>query len=553
MKKYLIFVLMLTMSCTNEMIKQQTTIAGSKPHITQRIEGDTTQYIFGFSEKRELKKFTKDFNTFLDVYPFDTLLQDTISQYLCLRFMNQKDKKPENIEDSIVLPDRDEFTEEDLTPEYQVHLEEELFVPIPKGKVALYINRKKIDTQLYALIQSLPFVIRDDDSLVVEDTINYDFFTIKQINPVKFRIKCNENSITYTGKQLSAFDIVQGWTTYTKKHPAEGAALFYNVKGIKEFVKGEEAIIRGFSAIDSKTIDIQLSKPDPFALQRLQSTRLIPISLKTGYYRLDKKQKNSFLFMRNKKHPFNRVFLDQFEIIMGNDKNPIVSYSLNKYDLIVLYRKKDLEYAKRALLKNSNLIPFLTDYYFISLASKMPEVRTYLKKLIKPALILNNSVKAEGELLTSLTDLEVPLSPDTANVDIKKPEFSEPIVILYDVNDPVSIHIAEKLFSDYSLSGTPSKLVGLSGYELEIALIRKQYDLAIGWASQKIKNDKTEQLRISSIWFANNNNEKKRIQNDYEKPLFSVQRYALCKKNIKFFNNKLTGLYLESESESESE
>jgi MarR-like DNA-binding transcriptional regulator SgrR of sgrS sRNA len=288
---------------------------------------------------------------------------------------------------------------------------------------------------------------------------------------------------------------------------------------------------------------ILLNKPDADALQRLYSPRLLPATLSLGQLFIKNIKKNIITLNQNVHYQGNKSFINQCTIICGNDKKPIISYSLNKYDMITLYAKKDLEYANRSLLKNSNVLPLSTDRYFISLAPKSTELRSYLKKVIIPLEIQKNAVKAEGELISTIESSDQKQTPEKRDPNIKKPSDIESIRILYNSDDPISMSIAEKIFSDLSNSGISSKLVGLTVHKVQNALIDRNYDIAIGWVSDRIITDESEKLRLAAIWFNGENNEAKRISENFEIPLFAIKKYALCKKHIKFYKNRLTGIF----------
>lgn len=535
-------ILLFTLSCTKQ-VTQQTVLTEEKAPVHFTARGDTTTYIIGFSNKKEKRVFTQDFKTFLENYSFEEIQADTIKQYFNLRIVPEA-KDITTVSDRIITtPDKTDFIETDIKIKEP---EEETIIPTPGGNVTIYTHRKFIDNTLSELMQVIPFSIETEESAVSpEDTASSGFLIINQISPVKIQIICIDKLINNSGRHLTAFDIVQAWTEFVKNNPAEGLAVFYYVKGIKKFIKGEEGIIQGFSVANEKTIIITLEKPDSYALQRLNSSKLIPPSLNTGQFYVKKQHGNKFLLKQNALYPYNKSFLDQCTIICGNDKNPIVSYSLNKYDMVILYKKKDLGYARRSLLKNSNLVPFSADRYFISLASKSSELRQYLNKLINPVGIQTNAIKAEGELISAIESDNREEKIEKESPDTQKPYVSKALRILYNSDDPASTSIAEKIFSDLSHSGLTCALHGLTKHNLEIGLIDRDYDIAIGWTSKNILTNKNKQLRLAAIWFNNEYNETKRISESLEIPLFTIQRYALCKKDIKFFRNRLSGIYRE--------
>ena len=533
-------------SCTKQITKQ--TITPEDKHPTYHyIQGDTTHYILGFSKNRELKSFIRKFERLIKDYSIDTIISDTINQYFSLRIKTTEKDTLKISKHKMTTIDNIDFIESDIEIKKEISTEDTM-VPTPGGNVTIYTDRNFLDITLSGLIEDVPFSIDTAGNIIsTEDTTLSVFLDIIQISPVKIRIICTEKLIDNAGKHLTAFDIVQAWTHFIKSNPAEGLALFSNVSGIKKFIRGEEGIIQGFSVPNEKTIIITLSKSDSYALQRLNSQKLLPYTLAVGKFYVKKQQDNKLLLQKNNNYPFGQPFLDRCTIVCGKDVNPIVSYSLNKYDIIILYKKKDLAYARQTLVKNSHLVPFSTDRYFISLNSKSSELRKYLKTIIIPGEIHTNAVKAEGEIIHEIefANQKLIMNIDTSQVEI--PKVKDPLTILYNNDDPVSIVIAEKIFSDLSHSALPCKLNGLSKSKLEIALIDRGYDLAIGWVSNKIVTNNTSKLRLATIWFNNETSEAKRISGNFEIPLFTINRYALCKKNINFYKNLLSGIFRDSE------
>ncbi len=544
---FALFSLLYLISCTKQITKQTAIPTGKKPTVYY-IEGDTTHYFIGFSDKKQKISFQNNLETFLKQYPFDSIYVDTINNYFSISiipetkriFVDTSDKrltKPKKIDTvETEIEAHKKITEEDTTDSKY------------GGSATIYTHRKFIDNTIAELIQVTPFSINSKNVLSQpNDKISSDFLTVKQISPVNIRIMRTDNLINSSGQALTAFDIVQAWTDFIKSNPAEGFFIFYNVKGIRKFIKGEEAIIQGFSIIDENTIQLSLSKPDPSAIQRLHSKKLLPVSLNIGQFYIKSRKGNKIIFTNNKLYPLNKSFLTKCTIICGGDKNPIVSYSLNKYDIATLYKKKDIEYCSKSLLNNSNLIPFSTDRYFISLGSKSINIRQFLKQLIDPVEIQINAVKSKGELIIAIESNEQTDIPIMKSKAVDNPNIQKPICILYNSDDPVSINIAEKIYSDLSHSGISSTLKGLKKASLEIALIDRNYDIAIGWVPDKILTNQNEQLRLATIWFNNELNETKRITNYFEIPLFIVNHYALCKKYIKFYKNQFGGIYRETE------
>lgn len=533
-------------SCMKKVITQKVT-SDSKPPVHVETEGDSTGYTIGFHDEKELNSFTRKFQRLLDKYTFDTVVSDTINNYFYLRILPEQKSIPVDTSKKETPDEKPVFTEIDILPEdivretdTAIH-ERDTITPVKGGTVVIYTEQKFFGCPFSEFLQVSPFSIDISNSL--EDSVPSGYLTVDQISPTKIQLTCTENLMNSAGKKVTAFNIVQAWTKFIKSNPAEGKALFYRVKGIKKFIKGEEAIIRGFTVASQKKIIITLTKPDTFVMERLNSPRLLPWTLGIGQFSLKNRSDDKVTLKQNTHFKTNKSFLNQCTIICGNDKKPIISYSLKKYDMIILYTKKDIEYASRSLLKNSYIIPFSTDRYFISLSPRSVEVRTYLVSLISPQKIQQIAIKAEGDLIQTIeSNSENPLM-ETKAQNIQKPIDMKTIRILYNIDDPISLRIAERIYSDLSSTGVSGKLVGLSNRELQIALIDKSYEIAIGWIPEKVITDKTERLRLAAIWFDGENDESRRISENREIPLFTVKKSALCKNYIQFYKNRLTGIF----------
>ncbi len=529
-------------------VTTQTVTGDNTPPVQIETEGDTTSYTIGFPDKKELKSFNRKFKKLLYNYTFDTLASDTINRYFCLRIIPEKKAVVTDTAKKDVPVDEAVFTEtdilqRDIVGETDTLTEEkDSIVPISGGEAVIYSEQKFFGYPFSEFVQVTPFSIETADSS--EDSIPPSgLLTAKNLSPTKIQITCMDNLINSSGKKLTAFNVVQAWTNFIKSNPAEGKALFYKVKGVKKFIKGEEAIIQGLSVTNKKNILITLIKPDPHVLERLNSPRLLSMTLGTGQFSLKSKKNNKVILKQNAHYHDNKSFLNQCTIICGNDKKPIISYSLNKYDMIILYTKKDIEYANRSLLKKSYIIPFSTDRYFLSIAPISTEARNYLANVISPQKIQENAVKAEGDLILAIESNEETPTQETKTTQVQKPDDIESIRILYNSDDPVSIRIAERIYSDLSGLGISGELLGLSKLALQNALIDKTYDIAIGWVPDKVITDNSEKLRLATIWFNGENDEIRRIKENREIPLFTIKKYALCKNYMKFYKNRLTGIF----------
>ncbi len=534
-------------------MKQVTTqkiIKSSKPPVQITEEGDTTNYIIGFPDNRELKAFKRKLKKLTEEYSFDTLANDTINQYLCLRIIQTKET-PIDSDTAITHIERADFIESDITIREDTLRDTtgqyiDSLLPEVGGNATLYTERSFIDPRMSALFVTFPF--EKDTTLYPDDSAYQGLLQVRQLTRTKIEIVCTDRLLNSVGKAINALDLVKAWTELVKINPAEGKALFYYTKGLRPFIRGEEAIIQGFTIVNQQTVHITLEKPDPQAIQRLYSTRLLPLSLNVGAYVKKQKNNQKLALTRNTQRQKPPTFLEQCVITCGGDKNPIVSFSLNKYDMALLYSRKDLDYARRSLTDKANLVPFSREKYFISLATPSQEIRAYLSTLINPEEVLKNAVKAEGTLLQALEENLVEQISTTDPQKKQRPSTIDKIAIVYLETDPISVAIAEKIFSLFTNAGVSVNLSALSTTELEKALVSRSYDCAIGWVPETISTDLTEQLRCAAIWFRGETDETIRLRENLELPLFTIDTYALYKKHLGFFQNTLTGIYLVKEN-----
>ncbi|MGD9200459.1 MAG: hypothetical protein PVI26_02760 [Chitinispirillia bacterium] len=517
---------------------------------------DTLNYILTFTNTEEKDKFTSDLDNFLKKYSYKPIKTDSVKQYIKIQLSPEiidktsvSDQIPFHQEEVVIF-------ESDIQSRYK-KIPEDISAPMTGGKITLYTDRKDIDTRLSMFYELPPSTLYQPDiyqsqtidsqmdNETTPDTSDKDYLHINQISPQRIQIICTENLINNTGKFVTAFEIVQSWIELVKNRPAEGLALFKNVKGINKFIRGQEGVIQGFSVNNEKTITISLEQPDPFSIERLHSSKLLPHTLKAGQLFVESINNNKIVLHKNRYFPFTKSFIDECVLIFGSDNNPIVSYSLNKYDIVLVYQKRDLNYLSQSMPENSKLIPFSEDRYFISLGSDSYEMRQNLKGYIDPAKIFKNSVRAEGKLIERIeTDLtyggESNTSYDSGTHNI---QISKNIILLYNTDDPISIKIAEKIFSDLSRVNIACKLTGQAKNIFEISLLDRQYDIGIGWVNNDILKNKAESIRLATKWFNNEHDEDIRISECYEIPLFTVQKFALCKSDINFYDNTISGIY----------
>ena len=532
------FVAVLFLSCAKQVTKQ--TVMVQKGHeIVSTEKKDTLGYFISFYDSTERGKFVRSFEHLVKTYPFrlDTLAS---GRYFELKLP----PPPPPAEGAKPRP----VVSETLAtiPQSAKKIE-----PRTGGAVTLYSQREFLDPVMSTLITSFPF---GKGSCSGESPVGNGpgVLDLRQVSDRQIDISLKDNVVSATGQAISAFDCVNAWTAYVKKHPAEGSALFRYVKGLDGFVAGREAIISGFVVSDQKTISLRLDKPDPLAANRLCSRRLLPQALKMGLYYV-KGEGPAFatasLQLLPNPHPDGqKAFLNSCMIRLGKDPNPFLSFSLNRYDAITIVSLKDLDYARQKAADKAFLITLSEDRYFLSCTIAAKDIRVFARKLIDARDILANFVKADGTAISQLESESVaaPIQDQALGQPVLPMgvPLPGPLSILYRSDDPVSVIIAEKVLADFTRAGLLCVLKGVSTEGYEASLVRKDYGIAVGWIDKSVITDPAERLRLASMWFNDNTDEHACIDDVREIPLFSVKQYLLCKKKIQFAGDVLEGIFV---------
>jgi hypothetical protein len=117
-------------------------------------------------------------------------------------------------------------------------------------------------------------------------------------------------------------------------------------------------------------------------------------------------------------------------------------------------------------------------------------------------------------------------------------------VVLFRSDDPIAGVIADKLLADISRAGLSCTVKGVSVEEYEKNLIKRDYGIAVGYVPGTVMQDQCERLRMATLWFSDEAIERKRIDEHYEFPLFSIKAYLLYKNKIGFLNDAIEGMYV---------
>ena len=393
-------------------------------------------------------------------------------------------------------------------------------LPVSGGYLKVYSQRGYLDEPFGSLVEATPF------AEPLNDPPSNGFLSVKDSSVNQITLELADDVISATGKPLSSFDVINLWTMMVKNHPAEGYAIFRHVTGIEEFIKGQEVIVRGFGVTDNKTVRLKFSSPDSNALIRLHTSRLAAPDFKLGpFYIKSSAGQDMVLSANTRLNP--APWLDSLDVKLGGESNPIVSFSLNHYDAILVGLENDLAYARQQLANSSTLFPLKQDRYFIACAGDNPGLNEYIRETLDPSDILHNFVKAEGHVISFLESDSVTASVSGSSTKPQPPSLSRPFKILFLNDDPPSKAIAEKLFADLTRAGLKCELKGVDEKKYEIGLVQKSYGCAIGYVSSSVLTDRAAQLRLASLWFNDQTVETQRLSTNREIPLFSLQDYLL--------------------------
>lgn len=524
--------------CLPKQVTKQDVLQDLPPPRISAIAGDTLFYAIEFNNIEERETFLSKFKIFLKEYPFANLVAPSGETVLVkispVKGAGTGDKQAEILSNqraeyvgNMIQKAVDASNIEDTTPAMDT------IVPEYGGAIKIYTQRGILDEKFSSLFDTYPFESNSGTNVLI----------VADSSPKKVTLHLNGKIMNGKGKVLSALDFIESWTSLVKSHPAEGLALFRYVEGVREFIDGREAVIRGFLATDQNTVQLRLSQADPYAIDRIRTSRLLDHSLKLGRYFIDQVSVDEIFALTNKLSGKKAGYLDKIEIKTGGDVNPVLSYSLKKYDVITVMTNNDLDYARANLSKSGTLNLISRDHYFVACNSTDPKLRKYVSAVINPAEMLKNSVKAEGEVLHAIENDKN--GTDQSDQDYTQPGIVQPLRVVFCKYDPASKSIAEKILADFSQDNVPGVLIGVTNSEYERILIAKNYTCAVGWVTDCVGIDMSEKLRLATIWFNDETNERTRIETNQEIPLFVINRYLLSRNAIVIPKNNIEDLFLQ--------
>jgi Bacterial extracellular solute-binding proteins, family 5 Middle. len=551
MKKYLCccaLALFMFISCAKQVVKQPvitTTPSSQQTHksitVNKKQNKDTLCYVMEFQDSSKRRQFADGIEHLLKSFPPEITSDSTKNKAVKIQIV--KSEPVTSGSGPLLIADSTAIKHGSLNA-----VKTEPLSPVFGGTVKFYMQRGFIDQDIGTMLSPFPF---DKKSCNEKDSSRCaGYLTINNVADKGISLSLAQTVLNAAGRSVSSFDLATGWTDFVRKHPAEARALFRYVNGIEQFISGHEAVITGFQIVDEKTVVLQLTQSDPYALQRLCTSRLLPSAFKLGPYFIKNEKNNALTLAPNAGYALGKPYLNACEIKSGKDANPFLSFSLHRYDIMTIFSLKDIDYASHMAPDKSNLSLFSADRYFLSLALSSIETRKFINRMIDKKDMLNNYVKAEGSFLKFIEEENVngenpaPAAPSAKNTLAVASPASASISILLRNDDPISELIAEKLLADLSHAGLSCTMKSSSCEEYEKACIRRDYGIAIGWAPGSIVSDQSERLRLGTMWFNDEYKEQVRIDNVQEIPLFSIKTYLLCVKKIFFTENGLPGMFV---------
>jgi len=537
-------VLVLLFACTPRQGLQQQGggSAGTVCPSVQKEGVDTVAYTITFSDSMRREQFVNSFQSFLDHYQFTRHKKDTVAGQVVIRMLPAAPGQSSTMLSPLEPEWITESTDTGMTALDTTRGDTMTFIdtitPVAGGRLCMHLERNSVDGTFFPLLAA-PFT---DTAGVSSGPL----FTVALASARKVTVTIDRNVTDGSGRPVSALDLIEVCTGYIRQHPAEGLALFRYVDGVMDFIHGKEAVVRGFSASDQFTLAIRLSKSDQHALDRLATDRTLGIYSKLGPYYPVKAVNQEMLCLANRATiPSRQPFLDTLVLNISEDQNPILSFSLHKYDAITLTFTGDVTYAQSTLGKQADLQVISHDRYFLSCICSDTTARKYFASRVNASGLLQNTVKADGTLLSFIeSDTDTVVERTVGNPP--SPPLGQQFRILFREDDAVSKKIAEKLLADLSGSGLRSSLVGARSTDYERKLLERTYECAVGWTEAAVSSDISEKLRLATMFFNDMESETARIDGYWEVPLFAVNRYLLIRKPAGLYHNAIAGVYASS-------
>jgi len=406
--------------------------------------------------------------------------------------------------------------------------------PVAGGKAAIYLQRGFFDDAVAEMVAMNPFG---------RDGSERKLFTVTDSTHRRLEFTLTQVIKRANGRKATALDFIELWSRHLKERPAHGLAIFRNVQGAEGYVTGKEPLVGGFSAADEQTIRIRLAKPDPLAFQRLRTPALIDASFMLGpYYTAAGSTADMVKLLPNANSlSENTAYLATCTVQLGGDPDAMDSFRRGIYAAMTIYAAADIEAARTELEGKATLARLPSDRYFLAAKSANDQLRTFIRGAVSGLDLLKNVVNAEGEEIFCVTAHEAAAKPKPSRT--APPELPKPIKLIYRNDDPISTAIAEKLRADFTAAGLATDAIGGDATTYEKTLVSGRYDCAVGWVSEAVLENLTEQLHFASMWFGDETDSRVRLGEYREIPLFSVNNYMLLRDDVKLYGDRVEGMW----------
>jgi hypothetical protein len=414
------------------------------------------------------------------------------------------------------------------------------------GSLTIYSDRAFTDEIMGSLVTATPFSQKPDSARGPAGRTGY--LSAGQVSARKVRVSLNQPLVNAAGRRITAFDIADTWSNLAKNFPLDGKAAFGSVKGFAAFIRGEEAVIPGLQLRDDNTIILNLERDDPDAVVRLEDRRLLAQNLMLGPYAAMRTDGTKMTLVANRSCAFDTAYADSITLVPGGDRNPLVSFSLNRYDVVTMVFNSDIDYAKKSLLKDAYIAPYETDRYFLSCAVQDEVLRRCIAGAIDARELLAGLPRIDAAPIHAVETDDSPAPPalltNAGTSSCAPVTGAQPLRILFQSDDPLSVRIAEKLLARLTQAGFECRLAGSAIGRFQKYLYNGEYDIAAGWTEESAPLSARARLRLAEAWFGGMSDETQRIREGYEIALFSVKRYALCKNRVGLSGGFPAGVYI---------
>jgi hypothetical protein len=519
--------------------------AGSSEPIVSVKKGDTLTYSIEFYNQSEKTRFIHSFKEFMNTYPFSAAVADSTYNLVTVRVLQKNELASDSlstVQSGAFFEDNIEGNRKSPSPLFSENSPVsagtsspwDTVTPLNGGVIRLYSPRSSLDQTLLSLILS-------DGAQVISDS---GFLIFTDTSALKVTIRLKDKIVNAKKRAITALDCIQQWTAFVKECPAQGQAIFRGVQGLPDFLSGKEALIRGLNAPDQRTIQLKYDAPQQNSVERLMSPSIIAPKLFLGRYIEEIGSGETVLLPNLETYSARKAFLDKLILKTGNDPNPVLSFSLNKYDALLCNSLSDINYIRTTLATRADLHKVAAERYFLACRIPDQQLRSLVRSIVNPDALLRNYLKVEGEVIKSVGSEAVTEQPAQAGPKVSSGYGA--VKILFRSDDQVSKSVAEKLLADCSAKGIAASLDGRDQSGYERGLVSGDYNCAVGWVAGSVISSNNEKLRLASMWFDNDLNEEQRISDSREIPLFSVNTYLCCRKNVRLYRDELRGMYLQT-------